>query len=109
AGMTGGRSFRARDTDAPAGIYSEIDRLEPVEAPGEALRPRLERYHWPLALALACGLLAAGLAWRRARACCCRSPSCTSCVRLGCWRCCPCRCWPGPGGSARGDAAPGAP
>ena len=68
AGMTGGRSFRARDTDALAGIYSEIDRLEPVEAPGEALRPRLERYHWPLALALACGLLAAGLAWRRARA-----------------------------------------
>jgi Ca-activated chloride channel family protein len=65
ADMTGGRSFRARDTDTLAGIYAEIDRLEPVAAPGEALRPRLERYHWPLALALACGLIAAALAWRR--------------------------------------------
>ncbi|WP_133000510.1 vWA domain-containing protein [Luteimonas arsenica] len=66
AGMTGGRSFRARDVDALAGIYAEIDRIEPVEAPGEALRPRLERYPWPLALALLAGLLAAGLSLRRA-------------------------------------------
>lgn len=68
AEMTGGRSFRARDTAALAGIYAEIDRIEPVESPGEALRPRLERYYWPLALALACGLLAAALAPRSARA-----------------------------------------
>ena len=67
ASMTGGRSFRARDTEALAGIYEEIDRIEPVEAPGEVLRPRLERYHWPLALALLCGLFATGLAWGRAR------------------------------------------
>ncbi|MEN1929124.1 VWA domain-containing protein [Luteimonas sp. MJ250] len=65
AEMTGGRSFRARDTEALAGIYAEIDRIEPVEAPGEAMRPRLERYHWPLALALFAGLLAAAQAWRR--------------------------------------------
>src|SRR5690606_4442633 len=65
ADMTGGRSFRARDTAALAGIYAEIDRIEPVEAPGEAVRPRLERYHWPLALALFAGLLAAAQAWRR--------------------------------------------
>ena len=64
ADMTGGRSFRARDTEALAGIYAEIDRIEPVEAPGEAMRPRLERFHWPLGLALACALLAAGLASR---------------------------------------------
>ena len=38
------------------------DRIEPVEAPGEAMRPRLERYHWPLALALFAGLLAAAQA-----------------------------------------------
>jgi Ca-activated chloride channel family protein len=65
AAKTGGRSFRARDTDALAGIYDEIDRIEPVEAPGEPVRPRLERYPWPLSLALLCALLAAGLAWRR--------------------------------------------
>ena len=59
AAMTGGRSFRARDTGTLAGIYAEIDDIEPVEAPGEAVRPRLERYHWPLGLALACALLAA--------------------------------------------------
>lgn len=65
AETTGGRSFRARDTEALAGIYAEIDRIEPVQAPGEALRPRLERYHWPLALALAVALLAAASALRR--------------------------------------------
>ncbi|MGY1530323.1 vWA domain-containing protein [Luteimonas sp. A649] len=65
AAMTGGRSFRARDTDALAGIYDEIDRIEPVEAPGEPVRPRLERYPWPLSLALFCALLAAVLSWRR--------------------------------------------
>lgn len=65
AAMTGGRSFRARDVEALAGIYAEIDRIEPVEAPGEALRPRLERYHWPLGLALLAGLLAAGVSLRR--------------------------------------------
>lgn len=65
ADTTGGRSFRARDTASLAEIYGEIDRIEPVETRGEAVRPRLERYHWPLGLALACGLMAAGLAWRR--------------------------------------------
>ena len=65
AEATGGRSFRARDTAALAGIYAEIDRIEPVEVRGEPVRPRLERYHWPLAAALLAGLLAAALALRR--------------------------------------------
>lgn len=65
AAMTGGRSFRARDTGSLAGIYAELDRIEPVRRPGPRLRPRIERYHWPLAWALACGLLA--LAWPRGR------------------------------------------
>ena len=65
ATMTGGRSFRARDTESLAGIYAEIDRLEPVRSPGQRLRPRDERYVWPLAAALACGVLA--LAWPRRR------------------------------------------
>ena len=58
AAITGGKAFRARDTDELAGIYAEIDRLEPVARPGQAVRPRIERYPWPLAAALACGLLA---------------------------------------------------
>jgi len=58
ADATGGRAFRARDTDELAGIYAEIDRLEPVEQPGQPLRPRIERYHWPLAAALTLSLLA---------------------------------------------------
>ncbi|WP_225876180.1 vWA domain-containing protein [Lysobacter solisilvae (ex Woo and Kim 2020)] len=66
AKQTGGRFFRARDTGELAGIYAEIDRLEPVRRPGQAVRPRLERYAWPLGAALLCALLA--LAWPRRRA-----------------------------------------
>ena len=49
AEATGGRAFRARDADELAGIYAEIDRIEPVAQPGERLRPMIERYPWPLA------------------------------------------------------------
>jgi len=66
ASATGGRSFRARDTRELAGIYAEIDRLEPIPQPGRAVRPRIERYAWPLAASLALALLAA-LAWRSRR------------------------------------------
>ncbi len=65
AARTGGRFFRARDTAELAQIYAEIDRLEPVRRPGPAVRPKIERYPWPLAAALACGLLA--LVWPRGR------------------------------------------
>ncbi len=58
ATLTGGRFFRARDTASLAGIYAEIDRLEPVERPGKAVRPKLERYAWPLAAAFVLALLA---------------------------------------------------
>jgi Ca-activated chloride channel family protein len=64
--LTGGRMFRARDTEQLAGIYAEIDRLEPVQRPGQSVRPRIESYPWPLAAALACGLLA--LLWPRRHA-----------------------------------------
>lgn len=59
AALTGGRAFRARNTDELAGIYAELDQLEPVKSAGPAVRPRIERYAWPLALALLLG----GLAW----------------------------------------------
>ena len=64
ATSTGGRFFRARDTDELAGIYADIDRLEPIARPGRAVRPRIERYAWPLGAALVLGVLAA-LQWRR--------------------------------------------
>ena len=65
APTTGGRFFRARDTAELAGIYAEIDRIEPVQRPGKAVRPRIERYVWPLAGAFGLALLA--FAWPRRR------------------------------------------
>ncbi len=62
AESTGGRAFVARDVDQLAGIYAEIDRLEPVKRPGQRLRPRIERYPWPLGLSLLCALL---VLWQR--------------------------------------------
>jgi len=67
AQLTGGKEFRARDTEQLAGIYAEIDRLEPVQREGQRVRPRIERYPWPLSAALAIGLLAFAVP-RRGRA-----------------------------------------
>jgi Ca-activated chloride channel family protein len=58
AQLTGGRFFRARDTEALAGIYAEIDTLEPVKRQGQPVRPKIERYPWPLGAAMGLGLLA---------------------------------------------------
>ena len=65
AALPGGRFFRARDTDDLAGIYAEIDKLEPVERQGRTVRPRIERYPLPLAAGLLLGLLALVLGRRR--------------------------------------------
>lgn len=65
ASTTGGRFFRARDTESLAGIYAEIDRIEPVQRPGQRVRPRIERYSWPLAGALGLALLAFAVPPRR--------------------------------------------
>ncbi|WP_288969017.1 VWA domain-containing protein [uncultured Thermomonas sp.] len=66
ASLTGGKFFRARDTTQLAGIYAEIDKLEPVQRQGQAVRPMIEQYPWPLAAALTLGLCA--LLLRRYRA-----------------------------------------
>ena len=58
AEITGGRAFVARDAEQLVGIYDEIERLEPVKLPGQRLRPKIERYAWPLAASLLCALLA---------------------------------------------------
>ncbi|MGY0505089.1 vWA domain-containing protein [Luteimonas sp. e5] len=69
AATTGGRFFRARDTASLAGIYAEIDALEPVEHAGAPLRPRIEHYWRWLLAAMAVLLLAFAVAsiaaWRR--------------------------------------------
>ena len=64
---TGGRYFRARDTQELAGIYAELDRIEPAARQGEVQRPREERYPIPLLGALLLALLAA-VPWPRAGA-----------------------------------------
>ena len=65
AALTGGRFFRARETSDLANIYAEIDKLEPVQRQGRAVRPKIERYPLPLAWALTLGLLALVLGRRR--------------------------------------------
>lgn len=57
ADTTGGRFFRARDTGELAGIYAELDRLEPAAQEGEKLRPRTELFMHPLALVLLLSLV----------------------------------------------------
>ena len=59
AELTGGRYFRARDTEELAEIYTVLDELEPAESDETGFRPVTEYFHWPLILAV---LLAAALA-----------------------------------------------
>jgi len=67
AERTGGGYFRARNATELAGIYAEIDRIEPVEQAGEPLRPRTELYAWPLAMAGAVALAMALVSLLRER------------------------------------------
>jgi len=52
ADKTGGRYFRARNTEELNKIYHILDELEPVEKDKQYFRPKTELYHWPLAIAL---------------------------------------------------------
>lgn len=65
ADTTGGRYFRARNTEELEQIYLILDQLEPVEKDKQFFRPRSELYVWPLALSMAlAALLAVGrLRW----------------------------------------------
>ena len=66
AEATGGRSFRARNTDELEQIYSLLDQIEPVEVDQRSFRPQRALFHWPLAAALALLLVAGALrGWRR--------------------------------------------
>jgi Ca-activated chloride channel family protein len=57
AEKTGGRYFRARDTQELAEIYTELDRLEPLEREQNTYRPITELFPWPLGGALVGALL----------------------------------------------------
>ena len=59
AQKTGGRFFRARDTQELAGIYRDIDQLEPAADQSQRYRPVDEWFHLPLGLALLLALLPA--------------------------------------------------
>lgn len=60
ANATGGRYFRARNSEELEHIYFILDQLEPVEKDKQYFRPRSELFHWPLSLALLLtGILAA--------------------------------------------------
>jgi Ca-activated chloride channel homolog len=52
AEITGGKYFRARNTDELNNIYMLLDKLEPIEKDKQYFRPRTELYFWPLSLAL---------------------------------------------------------
>jgi Ca-activated chloride channel family protein len=52
AESTGGKYFRARDTDAMQAIYKTLDELEPIEGEGQKLRPLSALFYLPLALAI---------------------------------------------------------
>jgi Ca-activated chloride channel family protein len=54
---TGGRYFRARDTQAFQQIYAILDELEPAAGDESGFRPIAERYYWPLSVALTLSLL----------------------------------------------------
>jgi len=50
ADRTGGRFFRARNTEELAEIYRLLDALEPVEQTARTFRPIRVLFHWPLAV-----------------------------------------------------------
>jgi Ca-activated chloride channel family protein len=52
ARLSGGRYFRARDSEELANIYQLLDQLEPVPRDTDSLRPVRPLFMWPLGLAL---------------------------------------------------------
>lgn len=65
AEATGGRYFRARDTEELAEVYSTIDTLEPIDQEAERVRPTRSLFHWPLGAAFVTTLLLLALHSRR--------------------------------------------
>lgn len=51
AEQTGGKYFRAKDSEGMELIYSLLDQLEPVEQEQQQMRPLTALFYWPLSLA----------------------------------------------------------
>lgn len=65
AETTGGLFFRARNPEELVAIYTELNRLEPLEQDSETIRPIASLFYWPLALAFVLSLLIALINSRR--------------------------------------------
>jgi Ca-activated chloride channel family protein len=52
ADQTGGRYFRARNTEELEQIYALLDELEPVEQDAQSFRPTRALFYWPAGFAL---------------------------------------------------------
>ncbi|MGB1191318.1 MAG: vWA domain-containing protein [Pseudomonadales bacterium] len=57
AEQTGGQFFRAKNTEDLKGIYSELDKLEPVDQDAQFYRPTQQLFYVPLGIALSIALL----------------------------------------------------
>ena len=57
ASLTGGRYFRAKNTEELQDIYALLDELEPVQQAKETFRPSIALYFWPLLLAVLLSVL----------------------------------------------------
>ncbi len=57
ADTTGGRYFRARDTEEFEQIYKLLDELEPLNQDQQSLRPIRALYFWPLSVSLLLAVL----------------------------------------------------
>ncbi len=58
AQITGGKYFRATDTENLKNIYKTINEIEPIETDNKTYRPVKSLFFWPLALAFIISLLA---------------------------------------------------
>lgn len=54
ADETGGKYFRAKDTQELEQIYQQLDRLEPTKKGAQVYRPRMSLYYWPLGFSVLC-------------------------------------------------------
>ena len=53
AGISGGRYFRAHDSNSLESIYQTLDRLQPLEIATRLYRPQRSLFAWPLGIGMA--------------------------------------------------------